>query len=356
MLDARHQMLYAISVAESPKEKRFLIDLSTGSLLRALAILLALWLLFVMRDLLAILFIAVVLAATLSPIVDHFQRHRLPRTLIIILLYFVIIILLGAFVYFVLPPVIIQFRQLISQLPAYFTAVTDFLEQLRKATGSSLPNQPALGSFLSGIFGNLFATTLSFFGGAAAFATILILTLYLLLEENGIKKFFLSVVPIKQKARIARIANRIGLKLGGWLRGQLILALAVGLITYVGLRLMGIPYALTLALIAGVFEIIPVLGPILAAIPAIIVAFTVSPMMALLVTLFYIAVQELENKLLVPKVMQYSVGLNPVTIIIILLIGAKLMGIIGMLLAIPVALVIYVILEEWLVFGEPERD
>jgi len=176
-----------------------------------------------------------------------------------------------------------------------------------------------------------------------------------LLEENGIKKFFLSVVPLKQKNRVTRIANRIGIKLGSWLRGQLILAVAVGLVIYIGLRLMGIPYALTLALIAGVLEIVPILGPIIAAIPAIIVAFTISPLTALLITAFYILVQELENKLLVPKVMQYSVGLNPVTIIIILLVGAKLMGILGMLLAIPVALIIYVILEEWLIFSEPEN-
>jgi predicted PurR-regulated permease PerM len=194
---------------------------------------------------------------------------------------------------------------------------------------------------------------LTFFNGAAAFATIFILTLYFLLEEDGIKKFFISVMPVKQKARITRIANRIGLKLGSWLRGQLILGVVVGVVTYIGLRIMGIPYALTLSLITGVLEIVPILGPILSAIPAIIVAFAISPTMALIVTGFYILVQELENKLLVPKVMQYTVGLNPVSIIIILLIGAKLMGILGMLLAIPVALVIYVVLEEWLIFSEP---
>jgi len=342
-------------MAEPPKEGRLLIDISTGSILRVLVVLIALWFVFMMRDLLAILFISLILAAGLSPIVDTLKRKGIPRTLTIIILYLLIISLIGAFIYFVLPPVIIQFRQLTSQLPIYFNALIEFLNQLQNLTGVTAELQSA-GAFLGKFFDNIFATTLSVFSGAVAFATVLILTLYFLLEENGIKKFFISVLPIKQKTRITRITNRIGVKLGGWLRGQFILALAVGIATYVGLRLMGIPYTLTLALIAGVLEIVPILGPIIAAIPAIIVAFTVSPLTALLVTAFYIFIQELENKLLVPKVMQYSVGLNPVTIIIILLIGAKLMGILGMLLAIPVALVVYVILEEWLVFSEPERN
>jgi len=342
-------------MAETSKDKRILIDISTGSILRVLVVLIALWFVLIMRDLIAILFISLILAAGFSPIVDSLKRKGVPRTLTIILLYLILIILLGAFIYFVLPPVIIQFKQLTSQLPTYFNAITEFLNRLQDLTGFSTTGTQSLGNFLGQFFSNIFATTISFFSGAVAFATVLILTLYFLLEENGIKKFFLSVVPLKQKNRVTRIANRIGIKLGSWLRGQLILAVAVGLVIYIGLRLMGIPYALTLALIAGVLEIVPILGPIIAAIPAIIVAFTISPLTALLITAFYILVQELENKLLVPKVMQYSVGLNPVTIIIILLVGAKLMGILGMLLAIPVALIIYVILEEWLIFSEPEN-
>ena len=340
-------------MAESPKDTRFLIDISTGSVLRILVVLLALWFLFIVRDLIAMLFISVVLAATLSPIIDYFKKRHVPRTLSIIVLYLILIALLGTFVYFVLPPVIIQFRQLTSQLPAYFNSLNDFLKQLQNLTGATSSSAQSIANLLNQFFNNIFATTLTFFNGAAAFATIFILTLYFLLEEDGIKKFFISVMPVKQKARITRIANRIGLKLGSWLRGQLILGVVVGVVTYIGLRIMGIPYALTLSLITGVLEIVPILGPILSAIPAIIVAFAISPTMALIVTGFYILVQELENKLLVPKVMQYTVGLNPVSIIIILLIGAKLMGILGMLLAIPVALVIYVVLEEWLIFSEP---
>ena len=176
---------------------------------------------------------------------------------------------------------------------------------------------------------------------------IFILTLYFILDKDGIKKFLVSLLPIKQKTRVVTITNKVGQKLGGWLRGQLILAVAVGLIVYIGLTLMNIPYALTLAMLAGILEIVPIIGPIVSAVPAIMIAFTVSPATALMVTIFYILVQELENKLLVPQVMKHSVGLNPVTIIIIILIGAKLMGIIGILLSVPIASVVYVVLEEW---------
>ncbi len=173
------------------------------------------------------------------------------------------------------------------------------------------------------------------------------LNLYLLLDENGIKKFFVALLPLKQKNQIVTISHKVGAGLGAWLRGQLLLGILVGILVYAGLVIIGVPYALTLALLAGVLEIIPIIGPILSAIPAILIALSISPTMALVVTGFYVLVQELENKLLVPKVMQRTVGLHPVTIIIVLLIGAKLMGVLGILLAVPVASVFYIILKEW---------
>ncbi len=279
-------------------------------------------------------------------------------TISIILIYLFVLGLLGGIVYFILPPMIAQIRQLADSLPNYFTTFSNFIVSLQDVSHNGFLNASqaslnSLSNFLGSFVNNIFNTTMGFFNGAAAFLMIFILTLYFLLDQNGIKKFFLSLLPIKQKARIVIITNKIGYKLGGWLRGQIVLAIAVGIVVYIGLVLLKMPYALTLAILAGVLEIIPIIGPIIAAIPAILVAFTISPTMALVITVFYILVQELENKLLVPKIMQQAVGLNPVTIIIIILIGAKLMGIIGILLAVPVAAVIYVIIEEWPILSEP---
>jgi len=327
-------------------------DISTASVIRVIVVLLAIGFLYFIRDIIAIVFVAIIVAAALSPIVDRLTKWRVPRTVSIILIYLLVLGILGGIVYFILPPMIVQLKQLADNLPTYFTTFADLLKNLREGSLSGLLSTSqdtlnSLSNFLGQIANNLFTTTVGFFSGAAALVMVFILTLYFLIDENGIKKFIVSLFPIRQKSQLIAIANKMGFKLGGWLRGQLLLGIVVGIVVYVGMLIIRMPYALTLGILAGALEIIPVMGPIIAAIPAILIAFTISPATALIVTIFYILVQELENKLLVPKIMQYTVGLNPVTTIIIILIGAKLMGILGILLAVPAASVIYVILEEW---------
>ena len=341
--------------------QKTILDISTGSILRVVLVLLALWFLYFVRDIIAIIFVSIIIASALSPIVDRFCKSKCPRVIAVIVIYLIILAILGAIVYFIVPPLITQIQQLATLLPDYLKTFGNLITSLKNIGNNTWVNASqetlnSLSNFLGGFLQNILNTTIGFFNGAAALAVMFILTLYLILDEDGIKKFFISLFPIKQKNRLITIAHKIGVKLGGWLRGQIILGIVVGLIVYIGLTLMRIPYALTLAILAGILEIIPIIGPIISAIPAIIIAFTISPTTALMVTIFYILVQELENKLLVPKVMQHTVGLNPISIIIIILIGAKLMGILGMLLAVPVASVFYVILEEWpLVSGRANK-
>ncbi len=312
-----------------------------------------LWFLFIIRDVIAIVFASLIVASALSPTIDRMAKGRIPRVLTILIMYLVIIAFFGALVYFILPPAITQLRQLADQLPNYFSYFNNFINNLREfgiqnhLINDSQSSLNAVSNFLNSFTSNIFNTTKGFISGFTAVLTVFVLNLYLLLDENGIKKFFVALLPVKQKNQIVNIANKVGSGLGAWLRGQLLLGIIVGLLVYIGLVIIGVPYALTLALLAGVLEIIPIIGPIVSAIPAILIALSISPTMALIVTGFYILVQELENKLLVPKVMQRTVGLHPVTIIIVLLIGAKLMGILGILLAVPVTSVLYIVLKEW---------
>lgn len=333
-------------------DQKTTIEISTGSVVKILLVLLSLWFLYFVRDIIAIIFVSIIIAAALSPVVDKLCKAKIPRVLSVIILYLGLLAILSGIVYFVVPPMIIQLKQLAETLPDYLKTFSNLIISLRDVGNNGLLNASqetlnSLSNFLGSFLSNIFTTTVGFFSGAAALAMIFILTLYFILDENGIKKFFVSLIPLKQKGRITTIAHKIGLKLGGWLRGQIILCITIGILVYIGLSLMQIPYALTLAILAGVLEIVPIIGPIISAVPAIIIAFTIAPATALMVTIFYIIIQEVENKLLVPKVMQYTVGLNPITVIIIILIGAKLMGILGMLLAVPVASVVYVILDEW---------
>lgn len=329
------------------------MDIPINSILRVIIVLLALWFLFVVRDIIAIVFVSLILASALSPTIDRMAKRGIPRALTVLGWYLLIIALFGAVIYFILPPVISQLRQLAEQFPIYFASLEKVMRNIKEfgiqthLLDDSQQNLNALSNFLNSFTSNIFNTTRGFISGFVALLTVFVLTLYLLLDENGIKKFFVALLPIKQKNQIVTIANKVGLGLGAWLRGQILLGIIVGAVVYIGLYFLHIPYALTLALLAGVLEIIPVIGPIISAIPTILIALTISPTTALLVTIFYILVQELENKLLVPKVMQLTVGLHPVTIIIVLLIGAKLMGILGILLAVPVTTMVYIILREW---------
>ncbi|KKW25514.1 MAG: hypothetical protein VE99_C0001G0151 [candidate division Kazan bacterium GW2011_GWC1_52_13] len=330
-----------------------MFDISINSIIKVLAVLLLLWFLFIVRDIIAIMFVSLILASALSPTIDRMAKSGIPRALTVLVWYLLIIALFGVMIYFILPPVITQLRQLAEQFPVYFASLENIMRNIKEfgiqthLLDDSQQNLNALSNFLNSFTSNIFNTTRGFISGFVALLTVFVLTLYLLLDENGIKKFFVALLPIKQKNQIVTIANKVGLGLGAWLRGQILLGIIVGMVVYVGLYFLHIPYALTLALLAGILEIIPVIGPIISAIPAILIALTLSPTTALLVTVFYILVQELENKLLVPKVMQLTVGLHPVTIIIVLLIGAKLMGILGILLAVPVTTMVYIILREW---------
>lgn len=333
-------------------EQKVVYEISVYSVLKVLLVLVGLWFVFAIRDILAIVFTSIIIAATLSPIIDYLAKKGIPRALTIVLSYFGIMAGLGLLVYFILPPAIGQLKQLAEQLPTYFEYLNRFISNIRDLgvqahllEGGS--NLDSFSNFLNNFTSNIFDTTRGFISGFTALLTVLVLTLYLLLDEDGIKKFFTALLPLKQKDKLVSIGHQVGHALGAWLRGQLLLAVIIGFIVFIGLTILQVPYALTLGLLAGVFEIIPVIGPILSAIPAIAIALAVSPTMALIVTIFYLLVQEAENKLLVPKVMQRTVGLHPVTIIIILLIGAKLMGVLGILLAVPVASVIYIILREW---------
>jgi len=188
---------------------------------------------------------------------------------------------------------------------------------------------------------NFFSLTGNVVGRIASVVFVFILSFYLAIEEKGVKKFIRAVTPISKENYAIKLWERGQKRLSRWLGAQLLLGLIVGSMTFIGLKIIGVPYALGLSILAGILELVPTVGPILAAIPAIAIAFIKSPVIALITLALYIVVQQLENNLLVPKIMQKTVGLNPVITILALLIGVKLAGITGMVLAIPVTMLIH---------------
>ena len=177
--------------------------------------------------------------------------------------------------------------------------------------------------------------------------TILILSFYMLTESRQIVNAFVRLFPRGERSRVQDACHRVTTKVSAWLGGQLLLAGIIGASAALGLWLLGVPYFYVLALIAAIGEMIPVVGPFLSAIPAVIVALSVSPALALFVAGFFFLQQQFENHILVPRVMSRQVGVSPVIVIVSLLIGGSLLGVVGAILAVPTAAILQVLLEEW---------
>jgi len=187
----------------------------------------------------------------------------------------------------------------------------------------------------------------SVFSNVVSILSVLVLSFYFLLYRSKLNDQLAFVFGEDRKVQVGKIIDEIEMNLGSWARGEIILMFFVGLLIYIGLLILGIPFALPLAIIAGILEIVPVLGPNIAAIPAIIIGLTISPLMALAVAALCFLVQQLENYLLVPRIMEKSVGVNPIITLISLTIGYKMMGIVGIILSIPLFLTIKILVKEY---------
>jgi predicted PurR-regulated permease PerM len=267
---------------------------------------------------------------------------NLPRALSIALTYIIFYGLIIATLSAIVPPFITQVEILARQIqiPQSIISSLDLntinLQDLDVIAGqfTSVPK------ILSIIF-SAFSVVLVIF-------TISVITFYLLIERKNLHHSLTWFFGDGQaEAKAESFVNQIESQIGGWVRGESALMFIVGLLTYIGLKLLGINYALPLAIIAGILEILPNIGPTISAVPAIAVAyFSVSPTMALAVTALYVLVQQLENNFIVPMVMKQSVGLNPLITIVTLLVGFRLGGAIGAVLSIPIFLVLKVVVTE----------
>ena len=192
-------------------------------------------------------------------------------------------------------------------------------------------------------------------GGIFGIVTILILTFYMLVDSWRLRESALRLFPRKHRARADAASRQVMTKVSAWLGGQLLLAGTIGVTSAIGLWALGIPFFYVLALLSALGEMIPIVGPILAAIPAIAVASTVSLQKVLFVVIFFVLQQQLENHILVPRIMSRQVGVSPVTVIVSLLIGGSLLGIAGAILAVPTAAILQVVAGE-LMSEESEQE
>jgi predicted PurR-regulated permease PerM len=254
----------------------------------------------------------------------------------------------GLAIYLIIPPLVTQISDIANNAPQYIDRFTNYA-----ATYNTETTQQILGSvssYLGKMTEGFVGAVIALFGSIVSVLIVFALTFYLLLEEKGIRKTLTNLFPIKNRVRVGEMVQDISLKIGQWLKGQLILMATIALIISVALQVLGVPYALALGMMAGILELVPIIGPIISGLLAVIIAFGAGASLWQLVAIVivYIVVQQLENNILVPKIMQKAIGVPPVVVIIAILVGSKLLGVGGAILAIPVVGIISVLSQEYL--------
>ncbi len=324
------------------------ISLTTGTVLKTLVILAAAWLLWVLRDVALIVLTAIVISSAVEPGVRLFLRRRIPRILSVLAVYLMLFAVFFILFYFFFPSVLEDFATFVSSLPSYLDYLTSAgaFDTYSSILGLPAPTAISSDEIMTSVrgalgvseFSNAFSAASQIFGGVFSFFLIIVFSFYFAVVETGVDDFLRIVTPKSHQAYVLGLWRRSQHKIGLWMQGQLILAVLIAVLVYLSLTILQVPHALVLAVLAGVFEIIPVFGPILAAVPAVAIAFVSGgPIFGLLIAGVYILIQQFENHLIYPQVVTRVVGVPPLLVILALIIGAELAGFLGVILSVPIA-------------------
>lgn len=318
------------------------IEISHRTIIFTVLFLLGLWFLYFIRGIVTMLFVAFLLAVILGPLVTLLGRIKIPRAIAIVITYILFIGIIGGAIALFTPALVQQTTNFINALPNYLSNIGI--------------NSSTSGDFVSGILNQfsglpegILNITFSVFSNVISVVTVLVFAFYMLMTQGGLKGQINTLFGEERGQKMSVLFTTIEEKLGRWARGELVLMLAVGVGMYLGLLAIGIPYALPLAVLSGLLEIVPTLGPIVAAVPAVIIGLGISPLAGIGAAAVAFLIQQLENYVLVPKIMQKSAGISPLAVLIAIAIGAKLMGITGVIIAVPFVIILQVLIKEYFV-------
>jgi predicted PurR-regulated permease PerM len=334
------------------------LHLFTRKVLIVAVIAIALALLWRVRNIAFLVFIAGVLATAIAPAVRrvqilgrHYTRHKLRRGTAVLIVYLPVLLLVLVIAFFALPQLSAETRQLTTVLPQVLESkILQPLEkhvpvgELRRMLAEK-PKHIEVLPYLRSV-----ATVIS------SLVAIAVMIMYMLLDAERLKNLFLIFYPAEDRARKQRMIRRASRRMSAWLAGQLLLAGIVGGATLIGLLLLRVPYALPLALLAGVGELVPVIGPIVGALPALVIALMHSTWQFWSVLAMAVLIQQVENHILVPRLMGSIVSISPLSVIIAFMVGATLFGIPGAMMAVPLAAIAQVVFEESFVSRRERRQ
>lgn len=318
------------------------IEISHRTIVFAVLFLLSLGLIFILRDLILELFVALLLMTIFGPMVSVLAKRRIPRVVSVLLIYVLIIGILVGTVSLLVPAVINETSSFVSNFPNYLSNL-GLNQSISSEVVKGFANNASMAP------GAIFQFTFSVVNNIVAILAVLMFAFYMLVSRDRLEDQIEASFGEEKKKEWGGLIDTLEKKLGGWARGELILMLVVGVATYIGLRIIGIPYALPLAILGGLLEMVPLLGPIVAAVPSVLIGFGISPLTGLGVVAMAFLIQQLENYVLVPKVMEKSAGVSPLVTLIALAVGARLAGVVGAIISVPVVITLQILTKKYLV-------
>lgn len=343
-------------------EKNTTISITAGTVVKALAVMLAAWGLWVLRDLFMVIITSVILASSIEPGIKFMSRFRIHRIPAVLVTYFAVAALFFGLIIAFVPPIINEAADITEKLPGMMQTIDkNILGDNGILANAFFVDSKTGGTSVNPVFENLvgkfagvdnssqgvFGAAGVIFGGMFSFVLIVVLSFYFAMQERGIENFLRIIIPFGNEEYVIDLWERSRAKIGKWMQGQLLLGVLIFVVVYLGLTIFGVPYAMSLALLAGIMEIIPVFGPILSAIPGVIIAFTIGgATLAAVVAGFYLLVQQFESHLIYPLVVRKVVGVPPILVILALIMGAQLGGFLGILISVPVAAALMEIVED----------
>ena len=308
-------------------------------------------------DVLILVFIALVITATLRPMMSALQHWGVPKVLALLFIYLGILGVLAGLSVLVIPALIDQGGALVRGLPQVYASLVASLKEnpnvMLRTLPQLLPTEDQLASQLQALVGTVLTGVLGIGVGVVAFLaqmlSIVVLSIYLTLDQSRLERLWLSLASAARRPELLAIWREIESRLGTYVRGELLLMTSIGVLASLGYLVIGLPYPVALGALAGLLEFVPMVGPTLGAIPAIIVAMSISPQAVLLVVGYSIVIQVAENNILVPRLMGRSVGVSPVVVIVAIFAFSSLLGIAGAFLAIPLAAILQVLMDHLII-------
>lgn len=333
------------------------IVITTGTFIRAIIIGAVAYAVWMLRGLALLVLTAIVIASAIEPGVKFLVRRRIPRVLSVLLMYLTVFGSLFGVVYFLLPPILSDMQGLFSLIPEYLNQLNLPIETLPSVETAGAVAGEAQSVFTSlvnfqgtftGSSEGTFRLIAAVFGGIMAFSLVVVLSFYFAVQETGIDDFLRLITPAEHEEYVVGLWLRAKVKIGLWMQGQVLSSILGGVLAYLGLLILGIPYAFVFAILTAAGMLVPVFGSILSAVPPIVLGFTAGGLpLALLVLGLYVIINQFESNIINPLVVNKVVGIPPLLVILALIVGWELAGFLGVLLAVPLAAVLRELLHDF---------